>query len=440
MLILAYHVYPDPAVGAKRVSELANHLARAGWHVDVVCSELKAADRSRVLDSRIRRHGIVRPLSIGLRLGRGLRAMRGSAGRDSVKEHPASGASPAAPGDSGQTHRLQGLESLYHRIVGLVDGFKLWSTIAAVRAMRLHPRPDVVVTSGPPWSPVVVASLIARFRRIPLVADFRDPWVWESRRDGDRVSRIQHRITRQLERLVLRWASAVTVTTGRFQQAMVGHHPTVSDKTFLLRNGFDPDMLITEPAPRGRLALLYAGTIYMNRNPVPLFDGLAALLSDPGVERAKVRLKLVGNCRRWREHSVSDLARDRGLGDVVEVCGSVSAAEVRNLTLHANVIVNFAQGQPEQVPAKLYEQIASKRYGLLFAEQDSESAMLIEDCPRIRRVDDDGAQILRELRRLYASLVSERVNPDQDGNGTDAHRRDAVNEAYAGLLDRVIHQ
>jgi len=222
---------------------------------------------------------------------------------------------------------------------------------------------------------------------------------------------------------------------------VLGHYPTMAGKTFLLRNGFDPEMLIADPGPRGRLALLYAGTIYMNRNPVPLFDGIAALLSEPGVDRAKVSLKLVGNCSRWQEHSVADLARDRGLSDIVEVCGPVSGAEVRDLTLRANVIVNFAQGQPEQVPAKLYEQIASHRHGLLFAEPDSESALLIEDCPRIRRVDDDGVQILNELRRLYATLVSEGVEPGLAvPDGTDVHRREAVNEAYARLVEGLIRQ
>jgi glycosyltransferase involved in cell wall biosynthesis len=322
-----------------------------------------------------------------------------------------------------------------------VDGFKLWSTLAVVHGLRLQPQPDMILASGPPWSPVFAASLVARIRRVPLVADFRDPWVWEFRRHGDLQSRIQYWTTRHLERLVLRWASAVTVTTGRFQQALLGRRPTAAGKTFLLRNGFDPEMLIAKPGPRGRLALLYAGTIYMNRNPIPLFDGLAALLSEPGVDRAKVSLKLVGNCSRWQEHSVADLARDRGLSDIVEVRGPVSGAEVRELTLRANVIVNFAQGQPEQVPAKLYEQIASHRHGLLFAEPDSESAMLIEDCPRIRRVDDDDAQILGELRRLYGTLVSEGVEPALPvADGTNAHRREAVNEAYVRLLEGLIHQ
>ena len=277
---------------------------------------------------------------------------------------------------------------------------------------------------------------------MPLVVDFRDPW-------ADRVLaarplvQMQRTISVVLERLAVRSAAAVVVTTERFKRTLLRRHPQIVDRTLLLRNGFDPDMLIPEPGPIGRLSLLYAGTIYLDRNPIPLFDAIAALLADPQVERAKVHLKLVGDCAHWKGESVAELAQARGLDGVVEVSGPVSGPHVRELTLLANVIVNFAQGHPEQVPAKLYEQIASQRYGLLFAEPDSESAVLVKDFPRIRRVDDDGGQILGELRRLYVGLVVAGEGPsplenENAGDLTAAHQRDAVNAGYAELLTRLV--
>jgi hypothetical protein len=40
---------------------------------------------------------------------------------------------------------------------------------------------------------------------------------------------------------------------------------------------------------------------------------------------------------------------------------AVPPAEASALMTEAEVLVNFAQGQPEQIPAKLYDYIASGR-------------------------------------------------------------------------------
>ena len=49
LLLVAFHTYPDPAVGAKRVSELANHLVAEGWRVTAISQVPAQPDASRVL-------------------------------------------------------------------------------------------------------------------------------------------------------------------------------------------------------------------------------------------------------------------------------------------------------------------------------------------------------------------------------------------------------
>jgi hypothetical protein len=244
----------------------------------------------------------------------------------------------------------------------------------------------------------------------------------------------------RLERRVVGTAAAVVVTTGRLRQQLQNRYRSKTESIFLLRNGFDSGMLITEPMPTGKLALLFAGTVYFHRNPLPLLDGLAELLANPAVDRARVSLKLVGDCATYAGVPLTWHIAQRGLGDVVMVDGLVTGARVRELTTDANVIVNFAQGQRDQVPAKLYEQIASGRYGLLFAEPDSESAVLSAGVGSIRRVDDDVVQVRAELQRLYDLLVTDGVNAARlhpPAVDLEPFRREVVNAAYARLIQQV---
>jgi hypothetical protein len=82
----------------------------------------------------------------------------------------------------------------------------------------------------------------------------------------------------------------------------------------------------------------------------------------------------------------------------------VGSADVRRLTEASNVLVNFSQGQPSQVPAKLFEQIAARRPLLLFAEPYSESAATVAGIASVIRVNDDSTEVLRVLEQLYRSL------------------------------------
>jgi hypothetical protein len=115
----------------------------------------------------------------------------------------------------------------------------------------------------------------------------------------------------------------------------------------------------------------------------------------------------------------------------------VSSARVQELTQACNVIVNFAQGQPEQVPAKLYEQLVAHRHGLLFAEPDSESAKVAACVPSILRLDDDATAVADALHQLYRVLVEGGPGAEPGQGDVEQHSRRHSNALMRALLERV---
>jgi hypothetical protein len=204
-------------------------------------------------------------------------------------------------------------------------------------------------------------------------------------------------------------------------------------------NGFDEDMLIDTPPPTGRLLLLFAGTIYYRRSPMPLLNALQQLLGTPGVDRSKVRLDLVGHCSTWQSIDLVAWVRENRLEDCVHIRGLIPRREVATLTRNCNVLVNLAQEQKQQIPAKLFEHMASRRVVLLFAESDSDSAVAVAGRSGVFRLDDDVEQVAAVLRQLYATFclcpVSDLVPmPEAD----DALSRRMSNEQLVQALERAI--
>jgi hypothetical protein len=105
----------------------------------------------------------------------------------------------------------------------------------------------------------------------------------------------------------------------------------------------------------------------------------------------------------------------------------------------ANVLVNFAQGQPVQIPGKVYEQIASGKELLVIAEADSDTARLCREAQTGAIVEpDDGAALLRTVKRLYQFYVVEgRAFAAADGTA-QRYSRGGQNRLYATLIEQVL--
>lgn len=442
LLLVAFHTYPDPAVGAKRVSELANHLVGEGWRITAITQAPAQADPSRVLDPRIERIGIPRTKPLALQVRDALRGARATTAAADAPRTTAPAGETAAPARPSITARLLApIERHYHLAVGAIDDLKRWTAIAVRRALRMDGArtADVVLVSGPPWSTVVGAMLLSRRLHTPLVIDFRDPW-YDRNLSADAYPFYLRAIDRWAERLCMRRASAVVVTSDAFAMRLRDRYPDLAVPIEMIRNGFDEGYRVTAPAPRGELHLLYAGTIYFNRNPMPLLRGLAALVARPGIDRARVRLRLVGYVDTWQGKPLQPIVEAEGIADIVEFMPPVSGARVQELTQACNVIVNFAQGQPEQVPAKLYEQLVANRHGLLFAEHDSESAKVAACVPSILRLDDDVAAVADALNHLYRVLVDGEPGPSPGDGDVEQHSRRHSNAQMSALLQRVALQ
>jgi hypothetical protein len=250
--------------------------------------------------------------------------------------------------------------------------------------------------------------------------------------------RIELAFERKIEGWVMRSAAAITSTGNRVIQLLIRRQPELTPKTFVVRNGYDETVRHIAPDSGGRLSILFAGELYLNRDPFPLLQALERLLSRPEVDSSRVRMTFMGRKTEYAGKSFKDWLQGKRCAAVVQFVPPQRPEVVVDATLESTVVLNLAQHQPLSIPAKTFEHLASGRENLLLCEDDSESAQLVANIRVVLQVYPQNIEALdRALEDLYHRHVIQgllRAPAQQDVAGFS---RAAANDGFWRVMKSI---
>ena len=233
------------------------------------------------------------------------------------------------------------------------------------------------------------------------VADLRDPWSDQVAGD-DSTRGDMPGLLRMLERWVVRGAAAVTSTGSTVAAVLSDRYTEAGKKIHVIRNGYDGRAVPVQRQTGGRLAILFAGELYVGRDPFPFLGALEALLSRPGVDSSRIRVTFMGKVESYAGQPLSSWLQGKRAASVVTILPPQSAEVVRTATLDATLLLNLAQGQRLSVPAKTYEHLACGREILILCEPDCETAQMMSGILGVSQADPSDSQALdRVMLDLY---------------------------------------
>jgi glycosyltransferase involved in cell wall biosynthesis len=437
-LILTYHFYPSNEIGARRVTALARYLVGRGARVIVVSAFDGKPDRAvdELLPGVIA-ISVATPgnslLDALVRLKR--RMQRGAdAGPDGAVPSGSHPTAPARPPRSANRVR-----DLFFRVVYFPDGFKRWTWRAGKVAVRAGASYEakLIIASGPPHGALLAGAHAARKLGIPFVADLRDPWS-DYLAAAHPERRWELRLLRALERWVIARAAAVTTTTERVAALLAGRYKSLGATVHVVRNGYDGGVAPSPPCTEGRLSILFAGELYVGRNPFPFLSALEWLLVRPDVDAARIEVTFMGNVAEYGGQSLPAWMAGKRCASVVRILPPESARGVAEAMSRSTVLLNLAQQQPLAVPAKTYEQLASGREVLLVCEDDCETARLVAGIRGVTQVDPGRPQALADaLLDLYTRhVVAGRLTAPAERE-VSKFSRTAANRRFHAVLASV---
>ncbi|MCD6042536.1 MAG: hypothetical protein K0R40_2139 [Burkholderiales bacterium] len=410
VLIVTFSYAPMLNARAFRWTTLAEHLASAGWHVDVVASW--------------------QPDAPGAEMRNGVHVRR-------VGWRWAERARKQAPAGSGDA-RPPSLARRVWRQVYWPDFASswYWPARSAAAGLLRDRRHDAIVSVSPAFTAVLAAQSARNAGPgCRWIVDIGDPFSLQAHAPPNNLA-LYGRLNRRIEGKALGEASAVAVTTRRTAQRYAEAFPQAAGKLHVI----PPLLSIPDtPAPaapashRNAIRLVYIGRLYRGlREPaflLQLFRDLCALR-----EEVRYELHLLGEMREF-----DGLLRDwqirlegRLVLHGVQPRGAAAAA-----VAEADMLVNVGNESADQLPSKLVEYAAAGKPILNIARQEDASVEFLESYPDALTLFDlrspPAGEQVQALARFVRGLPRA-LSPEQRARWVAPYRLSAVSAQYEVLL------
>lgn len=312
------------------------------------------------------------------------------------------------------------------------DLYALWRPAARRAALRLmrDEHFDAIYATGFPWTTLLTAVDLSKATGVPLVADFRDPWVGE---DLFRSERPPASEERPLERLVVEHAAAVTTVAPTMTKRLIAAYPELSAAKFsTIFNGFDPsDLDRPARANHAKFRIAYAGVWKEGYNPSPIYDVIDWLKRSSPEVLAEVEVIAAG-------FEPGEAAR-RGLSEHITEPGVLSHQDAVALMHSADILfLTNGDGARQQLglPGKMYEYLATGRPVLALTHPDGDAGRIIQQVGGGVAVAQDDPGLLLELIKNACRHRALAV-PPLDREALSMFERPTLAKRLASLLDEV---
>lgn len=375
LLIVAHAFPPSGGASVRRVLKMIQYLARWGWDITVLAPK------------RGKQFAYPYDPSLLTQVPADVQVVETFTPESWVRP------STVSPNSrSSQVHHakvsIAFFRSLYRRLykqlgalVGIPEAAIMWLPFAVQAGFRIlrQGTTRAIFATAPPYSALLVATVLKKFTGIPLVLEFRDAWIAGPTRPYSSVWR--RRIETQQEEWCVRAADrVVSVTKGVTRDFVERYARVVDPEVFVtIPNGYDREDFCTIPAVkdevRDRFRIVYTGTLAGKRTPRYFLKALHELFRTRPDLRSKVEVLFVGKSDRFCDGKhLEEYIQMYKLGDVVHVVGFVSRQESLCYQLKADLllllvgVVPVEESQCYGLSAKVFDYALAGKPVLAIAE------------------------------------------------------------------------
>ena len=136
-----------------------------------------------------------------------------------------------------------------------------------------------------------------------------------------------------------------------------------------------------EPVPASqherRFVIAYAGSIYLDRDPRPLFRAAAQLVTERGLSPAEFGIEFMGDVRSFDGVPIEQIAQEEGMEAFVQSHAPRPRAEALAFLARATMLVILPQDSDMAIPAKIFDYMQFDAWLLALAEDGSAVEQLL---------------------------------------------------------------
>jgi glycosyltransferase involved in cell wall biosynthesis len=332
------------------------------------------------------------------------------------------------------TKRHLSLRGRYPRWLGLPDRWVSWvfsAVPAGIRLMRKR-SVNVLFTTYPIATAVLIGGIIHRLTRVPWVVDFRDAMT-EPYFPSDPATRS---VYTKIERDAAARASLLVFTTESSRKMYVDRYPGRDPSSLVVvSNGYDEDDFIgLPPGPAPALherpvRMLHSGLLDpQERNPRPFFEALASLKKSNVLTGRQIRVDFRA---AGAEGLYGPMLSELGIDDIVRLLPPMPYRKSLEDASAAYDCLLLFQGQTvdHQIPAKTYEYLRLGKPVLAVVSLAGDTAALLRSCTGATLVSNvDGDAIAATLPGFVQAVRSQTHPTPEPDQVTRFSRRSLAGE------------
>jgi glycosyltransferase involved in cell wall biosynthesis len=453
VLFISYSFPPNTEMGAHSCAQIARYLPLYGWEPVVLTVREKHIDdkylgrndEGRVNDPDlvIRTYKLPHPSDIYRRFKSRPPAGKPSQDSDRKAVSPRDGAKDKSA--------LRAARDLLHSLSCVPDKYNGWLIPAVAAGLRaiIQTRAGLICSSAPYFTSHLAGYWLALLTGLPWVAHFRDPWI-TGMHAGLRPDEICFKINRALERMTISRADAVVCVTEEHAALMrAAYDQMPASKFAVVMNGFDglewqefiesippgdPGEGHAADAPR-KFRITYAGNLYMNRDPAPVFRALRTLIECGEIVRDEVSVELIGSCESSEGRGMADIVSEAGIEGCVEMTGMLSHSETLRRLLQSDLLLLLAEGLVIQIPGKTFEYLKTRRPILALTGEGAVATLLRRTGGAWVVSPDDQQGVINAVRECYRLWKCGLPGPAPDPLIVESFDRRRTTAQIAELLD-----
>jgi len=250
------------------------------------------------------------------------------------------------------------------------DSLLIPFSVSELIKLQRQVRADLILATGGPPSAWLTGHVGARFLKVPLVLDFRDPWTMNYLNRSKPVwsQWVEH----QTEKIILAGATKVIFSSQTTRAEYQSQYPEWQSKFYTVYTGFDASFNPPVKRSKNRFSVVHFGNCFGSRRLEVLLRALHFLRDTTGLSVDDVRLTNLG---RVNQEDLS-LCEALSLNGNVEVKPAMRYEQGLEELASADILLLLGYANETGfVPAKLFDYLLMKK-----------PILCISNCPELNDI------------------------------------------------------
>ncbi|MGC9366532.1 MAG: glycosyltransferase [bacterium] len=268
---------------------------------------------------------------------------------------------------------------------------------------------DFVLVSAPPFSTFIISWAVSKFSGIPLIVDFRDPWIDQELFPF--FSRFHRWFNLYWENKVLNQASLITTINPSIKKSIKQRFPQA--KIYVLNQGYDPEDFKEKikADSNSKLTITYMGSLIRGIKADVLLKAVECLIEQDNCWKHRLEIYFVGK----NSKQAFNLASEMGISSLVRSVDYLPHREALQYARSADALWLYIppwQGD-NMSTGKLYDYLGTGNYIIASTLPTTAAAKLLSGYNKSYQVDpQDYQELSKVIENLYYQKQKSKKLPE----------------------------